>query len=253
MDREDQEQADAVVVVLDMEIAEIEGNEDAFADSVREHIKTALDVSVDPGWITVTKLEAGSIRVHMRFGPGTSCGGRGGGVNAKEAALKLAKQNVTPNSLLFKGDIGAKVKDVEMKGSVLQRLAAMQMNDINEEREEYQASQALARRMWRLKLSKMLKEWRNHVVDIRWGLNRITDVFARLLRRILKGVLQQWRDARAWRRGVVIRQALRQDACAFQHARNQECHDGMARGGSAFKGSIFHTTTPAQTECSDPS
>ena len=82
-----------------------------------------------------------------------------------------------------------------MKGSVLQRLAAMQMNDINEEREEYQASQALARRMWRLKLSKMLKEWRNHVLDIRWGLNRITDVFARRLRRILKGVLQQWRDA----------------------------------------------------------
>jgi hypothetical protein len=65
-ERAEEEQANAVVIVLGMDMSEIKGNEDAFADAVREHIKAALDVPVVPSWISLTKLEAGSIRVQDR-------------------------------------------------------------------------------------------------------------------------------------------------------------------------------------------
>jgi hypothetical protein len=41
----EEEQANAVVIVLGMDMSEIEGNEDAFADAVREHIKAALSLT----------------------------------------------------------------------------------------------------------------------------------------------------------------------------------------------------------------
>ncbi|MGB1593515.1 MAG: hypothetical protein ACPIOQ_12240, partial [Promethearchaeia archaeon] len=116
-----------LVLVFDLEIEDIFQREEQFAAEVLAHVTTALvggkenDIYIQPGWVSVTKLEKGSIRVYVKFGQGPSCGGKGGGITAEEAVLRLHAQAVAEDSLLKQGPLGSKLIAIDMNSHSLAR------------------------------------------------------------------------------------------------------------------------------------
>ena len=87
-----------VVLVFDLDFDDIYGQEAEFADEVTAHLVRALggdNIVIDPGWIKVTKLKRGSIRVYVQFGSGTSCGGRGGGRCAGSPSVAVEEEDAS--------------------------------------------------------------------------------------------------------------------------------------------------------------
>ena len=112
------------VLVFDLDFDDIYGQEAEFADEVTAHMIRALggdNVVIDPGWIKVTKLKRGSIRVYVKFGRGLSCGGRGGGISAEEAIARLHQQALSEESLIKSGDLGSRLKGLEVNSTALDR------------------------------------------------------------------------------------------------------------------------------------
>ena len=116
-----------LVLVFDLEIEDIFEREEQFAVEVLAHVTAALvggkenDIYIQPGWVSVTKLEKGSIRVYVKFGQGPSCGGKGGGITAEEAVLRLHAQAVAEDSLLKQGSLGSKLIAIDMNSHSLAR------------------------------------------------------------------------------------------------------------------------------------
>ena len=116
-----------LVLVFDLEIEDIFEREEQFAVEVLAHVTAALvggkenDIYIQPGWVSVTKLEKGSIRVYVKFGQGPSCGGKGGGITAEEAVLRLHAQAVAEDSLLKQGPLGSKLIAIDMNSHSLAR------------------------------------------------------------------------------------------------------------------------------------
>ena len=116
-----------LVLVFDLEIEDIFEREEQFAVEVLAHVTAALvggkenDIYIQPGWVSVTKLEKGSIRVYVKFGQGPSCGGKGGGITAEEAVLRLHAQAVAEDSLLKQGSLGPKLIAIDMNSHSLAR------------------------------------------------------------------------------------------------------------------------------------
>ena len=116
-----------LVLVFDLEIEDIFQREEQFAAEVLAHVTTALvggkenDIYIQPGWVSVTKLEKGSIRVYVKFGQGPSCGGKGRGITAEEAVLRLHAQAVAEDSLLKHGPLGSKLIAIDMNSHSLAR------------------------------------------------------------------------------------------------------------------------------------
>jgi hypothetical protein len=116
-----------VVLVFDLEFDDIYQQEAEFADDVATHIIHALgggDTAViDPDWVKITKLKRGSIRVYVRFGSGSSCGGRGGGITAAEALVRLHQQAVSPDSKIKSGPLGGRLKGIEVNSAALKHMS----------------------------------------------------------------------------------------------------------------------------------
>ena len=116
-----------LVLVFDLEIEDIFEREEQFAVEVLAHVTAALvggkenDIYIQPGWVSVTKLEKGSIRVYVKFGQGPSCGGKGGGITAEEAVLRLHALAVAEDSLLKQGSLGSKLIAIDMNSHSLAR------------------------------------------------------------------------------------------------------------------------------------
>ena len=116
-----------LVLVFDLEIEDIFQREEQFAAEVLAHVTAALvggnhnDICIQPGWVSVTKLEKGSIRVYVKFGQGPSCGGKGRGITAEEAVLRLHAQAVAEDSLLKHGPLGSKLIAIDMNSHSLAR------------------------------------------------------------------------------------------------------------------------------------
>ena len=100
---------ESILLVLDMNFQDIVGNEFNFVDDVEAHVSSALGVT-DAGWISVTSLQAGSIKARLCFGPGPASTG----LLPVDAANLVQAQAEHKGSVLLSGELGIKIKHVEM-------------------------------------------------------------------------------------------------------------------------------------------
>ena len=105
----DEGNKESMMLVLDMDMQDIKAKELDFVDEVAAHVSNALDVH-EAGWVSVSSLQSGSIKARVWFGPGPSSNG----LLPTDAINLIQMQAQRPGSKLLSGDLGSKVKCVEL-------------------------------------------------------------------------------------------------------------------------------------------